>query len=87
MGLQNLTVNGDSTFANDNVIIGSGDIAGPGKQTRINSQGIIFGGTNNDREINSAQITAGKHDGDALCIVGMSNTNKANRRIHTWAEG
>jgi hypothetical protein len=80
-------VSGDSTFANDNVIIGSGDIAGPGKQTRINSQGIIFGGTNNGREVNSAQITAGKHDGDALCIVGMSNTNKANRRIHTWAEG
>lgn len=87
LGLQNLTVSGDSTFANDNVIINSGDIAGPGKQTRINSQGIIFGGSNNGREVNSAQITAGKHDANALCIVGMSDTNKANRRIHTWAEG
>ena len=87
LGLQNLTVNGDSTFANDNVIINSGDLGGPGKQTRVNAQGIIFGGSNNGREGNSAQISAGRHDADALCIVGMSDSNKLNRRIHTWAEG
>jgi hypothetical protein len=89
LGLQNLTVSGDSTFANDNVIINSGDISGPGKQTRINSQGIIFGGTNNGRQGDSAQISAGKHDGDALCIMGMSNTGGdwKTRRIRMWAEG
>ena len=89
VGLQNLTVNGDSQFANNSVIINSGDLGGPGVQTRINSQGIIFGGSNKGRQWDSAQISAGRHDGDALCIVGMSNQagDWKTRRIHTWAEG
>jgi hypothetical protein len=87
LGLQNLTVNGDSQFANNNVIISERDLGGPGSQTRINKQGIIFGGTNNGRQGDSAQISAGRHDADALCIVGMSKPDGTNRRIHTWAEG
>jgi microcystin-dependent protein len=87
LGLQNLTVNGDSQFANNNVLVSSGDLGNPTAQTRINSQGIIFGGTNKARETNSAQISAGRHDADALCIVGMSKADGSNRRIHMWSEG
>ena len=60
---------------------------GPTANTRINSQGIIFGGANNGREANSAQITAGRHEEDVLCIVGMSKPDHTNRRIRMWAEG
>ena len=62
-------------------------IGGPTANTRINSQGIIFGGANNGREANSAQITAGRHEEDVLCIVGMSKPDHTNRRIRMWAEG
>ena len=59
----------------------------PNKSLRLSRKGIQFGDSNNDREANSAQISAGAHDADALCFVGMSNANKGNRRIHMWAEG
>jgi hypothetical protein len=66
---------------------GKGNLSNPGPQTWITSEGIIFGGANNGREANSAQISAGKHQPDSLCIVGMSDTNKTNRKITMWAEG
>ena len=72
----------------DQVVLSSQDLGGPGPKTRINSSGIIFGDTNNGHEGNSAQISAGRHDPDALCIVGMSKgTDWATRRVHMWAEG
>jgi hypothetical protein len=75
-------------FANKSVALTSGDIGGPSAHTRISSQGIIFGGANNGHQWDSAQISAGRHDADALCIVGMSKgDNWTTRRIHTWAEG
>jgi hypothetical protein len=47
----------------------------------------MFGGANNGRETNSAQISAGIHEADSLNIVGMSNTSAQNRRVRVWAEG
>ena len=90
---RDLSVSG--TAQNDHVILSSQDLGGPGSKTRINSSGIIFGGTNgsvnangeSNREVNSAQISAGRHEDDTLCIVGMSDKNKANRRVTVWAEG
>jgi hypothetical protein len=89
LGVQNLTTAGRAQFQ-DGVVIGQADLSGPDGKTWITNEGITFGGTNGsnkDREGNSAQISAGKHDANALCIVGMSDTNKANRRVHMWAEG
>ena len=60
---------------------------GPNKSLRLSRKGIQFGDTNDGRQVDSAQISAGTHDADALCIVGMSNKDKSNRRIHMWAEG
>jgi hypothetical protein len=99
LGLQNLTVNSDTkivgnttvngvlTSTNAGVEINGADLGGPNANTRINSQGIIFGGANNGRESSSAQITAGKHRADTLCIVGMSNSAMQSRKIEMWAEG
>ena len=80
-GTGNLEVHGNLS------VDGTQDLGGPNSKTRITSQGIIFGGANNGREANSAQISAGRHIPDSLNIVGMSNTAHAQRRIHMWAEG
>jgi hypothetical protein len=66
---------------------GQQDLGGPGPQTRINDQGIIFGGANNGREGNSAQISAGRHEADSLCMVGMSKPDGSARKITMWSEG
>lgn len=87
-----------TVLVGDQVTLSAEDLGGPTVQTRINSQGIIFGGAGPDgngsvndkgqgREVNSAQISAGRHEKDTLCIVGMSDKNKANRRVSIWAEG
>jgi hypothetical protein len=87
----NTQVNGDviagAGVVSNNVILNGQDLGGPSTKTRINAQGIIFGGANNGREGNSAQISAGRHEADSLCIVGMSNPQHANRKITMWAEG
>jgi len=66
---------------------GTGDIQNPNGQMKISRQGIMFGGTNTDREFNSGQISAGLHVADSLNIVGMSNKDKGSRRVDMWAEG
>lgn len=76
------------SLESDQVVLSSESLGGPGPKTRINSSGIIFGDTNDGRQGDSAQISAGRHDANALCIVGMSKgTDWATRRIRMWAEG
>ena len=66
----------------------TGDIQNPNGQMKFSRHGIMFGGPNDARETNSAQITAGLHIPNSLNIVGMSSDkNAASRRIDMWAEG
>jgi hypothetical protein len=60
-------------------------IQAPTTNTRINNKGIQFGGPNNGGETNSAQITAGLHVPNSLCIVGMGKPGVP-RKIDMWAE-
>ncbi len=65
-----------------------GDIQNPNGQTKISRWGIMFGGDNNGREVNSAQISAGALEPDSLNIVGMSkDKEKSSRRVDMFAEG
>ena len=67
---------------------GAGDVNTPNGQMKITRQGIMFGGPNADREVNSGQISAGLHIPNSLNIVGMSaDKGAASRRIDMWAEG
>ena len=67
---------------------GAGDIQTPNGQMKITRQGIMFGGPNNAREVNSGQISAGLHHANSLNIVGMSaDTGHVSRRVDMWAEG
>jgi hypothetical protein len=95
----NLNTNADSgwtrriTIKNDtgNVSLGQLTVGEnpfpPTTYTRINNNAIQFGGNNNGRETNSAQISAGLHQANSLNLVGMSDANLSNRRIDMWAEG
>ena len=67
-------------FAGLTTIVGDGSISGPNGETRISKNGIIFGGLNKDKENSSCQISAGLQDKDALCIVGMGDSEK-NRKV------
>ena len=59
----------------------------PTSNMKISASGIIFGGNNNGKETNSAQISAGYHQSNSLNLVGMSSdTSSSNRRIDMWAE-
>lgn len=58
----------------------------PNEMTCISDKGIQFGSDNANREVNSAQITAGLHQANSLNIVGMSQPDKTSRRIDIWAE-
>jgi hypothetical protein len=63
-------------------------IKSPDGTTKINQHGIMFGGANSNKELNSAQISAGVHVPNSLNIVGMSSGKEANdRRVDVWAEG
>jgi hypothetical protein len=53
----------------------------------ITNDSILFGGVNNGRVGDSAQITVGRHIANSLNIVGMSDASNANRRVDMWAEG
>lgn len=69
-------------------ISGDGKEAGPDRAMHISSDCILFGGNNNGKETNSAQISAGKHVPDELNIVGMaSGSGAGDRKIRLWAEG
>lgn len=60
----------------------------PDKAMHITNDCILFGGNNNGKEINSAQISAGKHSQNSLNIVGMSSGESAtDRKVEVWAEG
>jgi len=60
----------------------------PTSNMKISASGIIFGGNNNGRETNSAQISAGYHQVNSLNLVGMSSgSSSTDRRIDMWAEG
>jgi len=87
----NLNINGDLSITGkitgDLLISNESNdaISKPTTNTRINNKGIQFGGTNNGADTNSAQISAGLHATDSLCIVGMGKTAAA-RKIDMWAE-
>lgn len=84
------TITGRSRTQLQGVVIGDANLGGPDGQTWLTKEGILFGGTNgsnNGREVNSAQISAGRHEADSLCIVGMSDANRQNRKVTLWAEG
>jgi hypothetical protein len=80
-----------SITSTGNVIISGGTsdhIQTPDGNLKITKDGIMFGGTNNGKELNSAQISAGKHERNSLNIVGMSSgTGYQDRRVDIWAEG
>jgi hypothetical protein len=60
----------------------------PDSAMHITNDCILFGGENNGKQTDSAQISAGKHSPNSLNIVGMSsNTSASNRKIDAWAEG
>ena len=60
----------------------------PTKETKITGMGIQFGCNNENKNIDSAQISAGVHDANSLNIVGMSNdTGDLGRRVTIWSEG
>ena len=62
--------------------------ATPGTSAEYTANGLQFGGNNNARETNSAQISAGEHQSNSLNFVGMSTgTNASTRRMDFWAEG
>jgi hypothetical protein len=80
----NLQVDGN-TLLNGNDVNG---IMNPNGSTKINQHGIMFGGANNGKEVNSAQISAGVHVPNSLNIVGMSSGKEwKDRRVDIWAEG
>lgn len=68
---------------------GAGDMAGPNGIMKITRQGIMFGGPNDGtKEVNSAQISAGRHVANSLNIVGMSSDKTSStRKVDVWAEG
>ncbi|MFK7787147.1 MAG: hypothetical protein AB8B56_18645 [Crocinitomicaceae bacterium] len=66
-------------------------ISGTGKETHpdnamhITNSCILFGGANQGKQADSAQISAGKHKPNSLNIVGMGE--QSDRKIDLWAEG
>ena len=81
-------VGSKSTGIQFDVREGPGDVNTPNGQMKITRQGIMFGGPNANREVNSAQISAGLHIPNSLNIVGMSaDKGAASRKIDMWAEG
>ncbi len=95
-----LSTHGNSYLNGGNVGIGTTNpeaalsIAAKGKERNpdgslhITNNCILFGGNNAGKQMDSAQISAGKHAPNSLNIVGMSaDKNGNNRKVHLWAEG
>ena len=81
-------INSKATGIQFDVSEGPGDVKNPNGQMKITRQGIMFGGPNANRQVDSGQISAGLHIPNSLNIVGMSaDTGAASRRIDMWAEG
>ena len=60
----------------------------PNTMFKMASGSFMFGGNNNAKESNSAQISAGQHQSNSLNFVGMaSGTTSADRRMDFWVEG
>ena len=60
----------------------------PTSYMKIATGGIIWGGNNSGKEINSCQISAGYHQSNSMNLVGMSSgTGSSDRRIDFWVEG
>lgn len=83
--------NADGSVEMKNLMLSNADkeiIRNPKGHTVVSANGIQFGGNNNDRQKDSAQISAGIHKADSLNIVGMSTKKDANtRKVTMWAEG
>ena len=70
------------------VRLGTTNPQAPNALTCISDRGIQFGGANDGRQVDSAQISVGLHTPDTLAIVGMSTgTDAQTRKIGMWAEG
>lgn len=60
----------------------------PTSTLKIAPGGLILGGNNSGKEINSAQISAGYHQPSSMNFVGMStSTGSSDRRMDFWVEG
>ena len=60
----------------------------PNTLFKMASSSFMFGGNNNGKESNSAQISAGQHQSNSLNFVGMSSgTTSGTRRMDFWVEG
>jgi hypothetical protein len=69
-------------------ISGDGKEKNPDGSMHITSDCILFGGNNSGKQTDSAQISAGLHQSNSLCIVGMSSgTSHTDRKIKMWADG
>lgn len=69
-------------------ISGDGKENNPDGAMHITDDCILFGGKNSGKQADSAQISAGRHAANELCIVGMaSSTDASTRKIRMWAEG
>lgn len=83
-----LTVKGKIDSSGELSIGGDGKENGPDGSMHITNDCILFGGNNSGKQADSAQISAGKHATNELCIVGMSSgTGAQDRKIRMWAEG
>ena len=88
LGVQGNAIFSNRVDINNKVRLGATNPWSPNQFTCISDIGIQFGGPNNGREQNSAQITAGMHIANSLNILGMSTgTDWSTRRIDMWAEG
>jgi len=71
-------------------IAGSGIDQTPNGNMKITNRAIMFGGPNTTGyEVNSAQISAGMHVPNELCIVGMTDSSgsPATQKVRMWAAG
>ncbi|MGH1436686.1 MAG: hypothetical protein ACRBG0_19765 [Lewinella sp.] len=58
----------------------------PDSNLHITSDSILFGGNNNGHQLNSAQISVGRHFNDSLSIIGMGAIGEG-AKIDMWHAG
>ncbi|MFN8395706.1 MAG: hypothetical protein U0176_13795 [Bacteroidia bacterium] len=70
-------------------IYSNGKDSSPDGGLHLSSGCIVLGGANGaGRDVYSASISAGRHQANSLCIVGMStNPAGSDRRIDIWSDG
>jgi hypothetical protein len=70
------------------VRIEADQVSSPISTMKIGPGGILWGGNNSGKEINSCQISAGYHLANSMNFVGMSTgTGSSDRRMDFWVEG